>query len=109
MNLILNFILIPKYGAFGAAFTTMITQIFAGGAQMVRVVQRFRFGINSRLLFQFLLYGLTLFSINQFVLESYVENETYRFFFSGFIAAIALVATGLLSVRNISKLLKQTD
>ena len=109
MNLILNFILIPKYGAFGAAFTTMITQIFAGGAQMVRVVQRFRFGINLRLLFQFLLYGLTLFSINQFVLESYVENETYRFFFSGFIAALALVATGLLSVRNISKLLKQTD
>ncbi len=53
INLLLNFYLIPKYGAYGAAFSTMATQVFAGVIQMLYTVRYFRYGVNVAMISQF--------------------------------------------------------
>jgi O-antigen/teichoic acid export membrane protein len=57
LNLLLNFVLIPKYMAFGAALTTMVTQVFAGGAMLLYTVRHFRLSANGTLVRQFALFA----------------------------------------------------
>jgi len=42
LNLILNFILIPKYGAYGAAYASLITQSFSALAQVFIAYKTFK-------------------------------------------------------------------
>ncbi|HKK40226.1 MAG TPA: oligosaccharide flippase family protein [Cryomorphaceae bacterium] len=109
LNLVLNIFLIPYYGAFGAAIATMATQIFAGAAQMFRVVNRFHFGFNQKLIFQFASYGILAFGINLFVIEPWVDNPFYRFLFSALAGGSLLVLTGLFSVHKFMRLLKSNE
>ena len=109
INLILNLFLIPIYGAFGAAIATMSTQIFAGAAQMFRVVWRFKFGINRKLVYQFVAYALATILVNVFILERFVENEYYRFLLSALVGGVFLVVIGLFSVKNFVRLLKNAE
>ena len=41
LNIVFNFILIPKYGALGAAWTTLVTQFFSMLAQLILVKKEF--------------------------------------------------------------------
>jgi len=109
LNLILNFYLIPIYGAFGAAIATMSTQLFAGTAQLVSVVNRFQFGVNVKLLLQFALYtGLAI--IFNLLLESFLPESTLlRFLISAISGALLLVLTGLFSVTKFMRLLKSRE
>jgi O-antigen/teichoic acid export membrane protein len=109
INLILNIYLIPIYGAFGAALATMATQIFAGGGQMIRVVRRFRFGVNYGLLGQFLFYALSAAGLNYFIFERFIEDDFYRFLASASSGALLLFATGLFSIRKFTLLLKSAE
>lgn len=109
VNLILNLFLIPQYGAYGAAVTTMITQIFAGSAQMIRVVRRFEFGFNRILVFQFAAYSITAFSLNVFVLEKYIADDLIRFLSSVLTGGIMLMVSGLFSIRSFIRLLKSAE
>jgi len=46
LNIVLNFILIPKYSAVGAAISSISTQVFTALAQILMVQRRFQFRIN---------------------------------------------------------------
>lgn len=109
LNLILNFYLIPTHGAFGAAIATMATQLFAGFAQLINVVIRFKFGVNSKLLVQFLLYGLFAIASNLFLKSFFSENDLYYFLSSALIGGLLLVATGLFSIHKFIRLLKSNE
>jgi len=109
VNLILNFFLIPRYGAFGAALATMVTQIFAGTAQMLRVVRRFEFGVNQKLVLQFSLYVIAVIALNVFVLEAFIADDLLRFLASVAIGGIMLALTGLFSIKNFIRLLKSAE
>ncbi len=58
LNIVLNFILIPDMGAYGAAIASVVTQSMAGLAQVFIVQRSFRFPVNSGLLIR--MGGLTL-------------------------------------------------
>lgn len=109
LNLFLNFYLIPIHGAFGAAVATMATQLFAGIAQMVSVVIRFKFGVNSKLVLQFVLYAVFAIATNLFLESYFSENALFRFLISAATGGALLIATGLLSVRKLFHLLKGSE
>jgi O-antigen/teichoic acid export membrane protein len=56
INLILNLILIPKYYAFGAAISCLVTQFFAGFSQFLISARIFRFTWDPKLFTRVMIY-----------------------------------------------------
>ncbi len=56
INITLNMILIPKYMAFGAAISAVITQSFVGLCQFIIAARKFKFGFDPRLIFRILVF-----------------------------------------------------
>jgi len=105
LNIILNFALIPRYAAFGAALTTMITQIFAGQMQMLFVIRQFNLGVNMRLVWQFVIFILT-FIVANYMIIIWVESLAFRFFFSAAIGCALLLLSRTIQIRQIWILLR---
>lgn len=63
LNIVLNFILIPKYFVVGCALASLITQIFTSLAQFALAAKTFSFRFNFKLIVQFILYLFILFGI----------------------------------------------
>ena len=105
LNLIFNFILIPKYQAAGAAFTTMITQVFAGGAQLVFVVYAFKLKPNYKLLTGFLAYVI-LFIVVNYLIVSQIGTSFISFLLSAITGGLLLLLTGTISIRSIINFMK---
>src|SRR5690554_2113695 len=105
LNLIFNFILIPKYQAAGAAFTTMITQVFAGGAQLIFVVYAFKLKPNFNLLLSFLLYIIIFIAINYLIVNQ-MDSGFVSFLVSGIAGSLLLLLTGTISIRSIINFMK---
>ena len=55
LNVILNFILIPKFGAFGAAVSSVSTQVVSGVVQVLFAINMFKLKINYKSLIRFIL------------------------------------------------------
>jgi O-antigen/teichoic acid export membrane protein len=109
LNIVLNFYLIPRHGAFGAAIATLATQLFAGAAQLYCVVKRFEFGVNYKLIGQFVLFSVLLFGLN-YTLEIFMAEEPLTaFFVASAGAGILLLLTGLFSVSRFLRILKTAD
>ncbi len=100
LNIILNFILIPKYFAFGAAITTMVTQLITGVLQLLFVVRHFKFGINYRMVGQFALFS-ALFILSQYFMGSLELNGFVQFLLALVMGAILLFISGVLRLRQI--------
>jgi O-antigen/teichoic acid export membrane protein len=58
INILLNFLLIPHYQAFGAAIACLVTQLFAGFSQYAFAAVRFRFRLNFSLIARLAVYIL---------------------------------------------------
>jgi O-antigen/teichoic acid export membrane protein len=56
INILLNFYLIPRYFALGAAVSSMITQFLTAAIQLVMVHRFFKFRVNYKLIGLFLLF-----------------------------------------------------
>lgn len=100
LNVVLNLVLIPKYFAFGAALTTMVTQIFAGVMQLIFVVRHFKFGINYKMISQFALFSLTFIAAN-YLLKIYIGDAFLSFIVSACSGVVLLLATGTVRIRQI--------
>lgn len=105
LNLIFNFILIPAYGAPGAAFTTMTTQIFAGLAQLVFVFIHFKLKVNYALTSRFALF-LIIFTILNYVLLRVMPEGWGALMLSAGMGVGALMLLGIISPRHFVRLLK---
>ena len=105
LNLIFNFILIPKFQAAGAAFTTMITQVFAGGAQLVFVVYAFKLKPNFKLLTSFFAYVILFIAINYLIVNQ-MDAGFIPFLLSAVAGGLLLLLTGTISIRSIINLMK---
>lgn len=86
-SLVVSFILIPKFGAYGAAITCLITQLVAFLLQLVVAVKLFKFTVDRHLLF-LLLPILVIITMAYFV-------SHITWFYGG---AILLAIGGLLTV-----------
>ncbi len=108
INVVLNLILIPKYFAFGAALTTMVTQLFAGLAQLVFVAYHFKFGVNWRMVGQFFLFGFMFLTLN-YLLDLYVPGAFQQMMLAAIGGLLLLLLSGMLRVRKIWAFVKAED
>lgn len=70
LNMILNFYLIPIYGAYGAALSSLITQSFSGLVQVSFAVRIFKITIKKLSVLRFIL-GTGFFALGSFVLVDF--------------------------------------
>lgn len=98
LNIILNFILIPKYGAYGAAMASLVTQSASGIGQVIFTLRLFDVSINARGVIRFFA-GIALVSLSfQFLNELELFNRV--------IAIVLLGLLGLFVSVNLNGVLK---
>lgn len=105
INIGLNFILIPKYLAFGSAISSLITQVITAVAQVFMVQHKFRFRVNYRLLVALIIFVIGVIAFNYFskmLTSSWMVNFVIMLAASGVWAFM----TGLLSVKSMIRILK---
>lgn len=105
VNLVLNFILIPKFQAMGSAVASVITQFVTALIQVFISYKVFKFRLNKRLLFSLLLFILALVFANYFTLSlttSWMLNFLIMLIFSGVLA----FATGMVSPKSVFRFIK---
>ena len=105
LNVGLNLYGIPKYGATGAAITTLITQFFILIVQFIWV---YRMGLVKNELIQklglyVLVYSLTLYGIHLINLSSWMLSFILSCLIGGFISLVI----GLISIRSMHSILSQ--
>ncbi len=111
LNIIFNYILIRKYEAYGSAISSMSTQFLTAIIQLSIAQKIFKFNVNYRLLFAFLIFTLGVIAINY-----YSKTLNFQFFqannwlvnFAIMCSACGLWAfvTGMISIKAIFRLLK---
>ena len=103
--IISNYILIKKYGALGAAITSMTTQFLTAFLQLVIAQGIFKFKVNYRLINTFIIYAIGVIAINY---GSKTLHLYWMFSFAIMVVSCGLWAfvTGLISIKSILRLLK---
>jgi O-antigen/teichoic acid export membrane protein len=105
INLVLNFVLIPKYQALGSAFSSLITQFFTAGIQIYFAYKIFKFKVNLRLIIALLVFivGIIIFNYaSRTFTQNWMINFTIMTAFCGMWAFIS----GLISVKSILRFVK---
>ena len=108
INLIVNFILIPRFYAKGAAIACLATQSFVAVAQIVVAVKLFKLKINYRVIFL-----LSIFTIGMLALSIFIKTLNIEWYI-GFGAIIMVgmifaILIRLLNLRVIYQILKFGD
>ncbi len=108
INIFLNFILIPKYSAAGAAFSSITTQIITAGAQIFMAQKTFNFKKDFKLLFTILGFIISVITIN--ILISHLNIHWISRLLISVLACFTLAfLTKLISIRNIYRILKYEE
>lgn len=105
INVLLNFILIPKYHALGSAISSLVTQMVAGLLQVYICYKVFNFHVNKRLLTSLALFIAGLFFINYFTLNltnEWMINFVIMLTFSGLLAFV----TGMVNPKSVLRFIK---
>ncbi|MEM1121067.1 MAG: oligosaccharide flippase family protein, partial [Bacteroidota bacterium] len=79
LNVLFNFLLIPKYGALGAAITTFFTQGFALISQIFIAKKAFELATDFWLIGRFLLLGITLIGVSSVVPKLGLAHWLFNF------------------------------
>ncbi len=108
MNVGLNLWLIPIMQAFGSAISSLFTQFFVAGIQIIIVKKIFDFKINYLLISKLAIFVLSMIIINR--LSFFMPFAWYYNFLIMTIAGVLLsLAIKLISIKNIIKILKYED
>lgn len=105
INIILNFILIPRYLALGSAISSLVTQFLTGFIQVYISYKVFKFKINKRLLFSLFMFLTGLVLINYFTLHitsRWMFNFIIMLIFSGLLAFV----TGMINLKSVFRFIK---
>ncbi len=108
INLVLNFILVPKYMAFGAAISALCTQVFVGLSQYIIVARKFKLGFDPGLIFKVVVYIAGVFALG---LGSTQIQADWFIRFVGVIAAsvIFAMALNIIDLRAMFKLIRNGE
>ncbi|MEW6467905.1 MAG: oligosaccharide flippase family protein [Bacteroidota bacterium] len=108
VNIILNFILIPHFYAFGSAVSSLITQSLTALLQVIIVQYNFRFRVNFRFLLKLFLFGLGVIVINMLSQRvSYSESAWFiNFIFMVVACGFWAFAIRLVSIKGMFRILK---
>ncbi len=105
INLILNFVLIPHFQAFGSAISSLITQFFTAGIQIYFAVKIFKFKVNTKLLMSLVLFLIGIIAFNflsKFISGNWMLNFVIA---SGSGLAWAFIS-GLINIKSILRFVK---
>jgi len=105
LNIILNYILIQKFEAFGSAISSMFTQFLTAMIQVAIVQKIFKFKVNYRLINIFLTFLIGVIAINY---GSKMLHFDWMVNFCVMVVACGLWAfiTGIVSIKSMFRLLK---
>ena len=105
INLILNFILIPKYYALGSAIASVVTQFLTCLIQVFISYKVFKFHINKGLIISLILFIIGIVFTNYFTMNLttyWVYNFVIMLIFSGLLAFI----TGMINPKSVLRFIK---
>lgn len=101
VNLVLNFTLIPIWGAIGAALATLITQTLAAVAQYIMAKSKINFHIPTRFGIGFIFLPVLL------VLFNFLAKDQFHFSINILISAvISLILLFLLNIFNVKSIVE---
>lgn len=109
VNVVLNFILIPKFQAYGSAISSVVTQLLTGLLQVYICYRVFKFKVNKKLLVSLFFFIVGLFVINYFSKGLFTGGKNvWMLNFSIMLAASVVLAfvTGLVSHKSVLKFIK---
>ncbi|MBX7201973.1 MAG: oligosaccharide flippase family protein [Bacteroidia bacterium] len=105
INLLLNLILIPRFHATGAAFSSLITQSTSAILQMLLAQKLFGFRINKRLIAQVTVFIPACLLI-AWLCSNLFDNWVSGFFLLVFLGTGLAFSIGLLHIKSIYRILK---
>jgi O-antigen/teichoic acid export membrane protein len=106
LNIILNFILIPKFYAIGAAYASFITQTIAALIQIFMAYKLFHFKFNFELISKIVLFVFITFG-STYILKNYTNMFwMINVVIVGCISLLTMVLTGMLNFNSALKLFK---
>lgn len=105
INLILNFILIPRYMAMGSAISSLITQFFTAGIQIYFAYKIFKFKVNVRLIIAIVVFivGIVIFN---YLSRSFTQNWMINFAIMTVFCGLWAFVSGLLNIKSIFRFVK---
>lgn len=109
LNVVLNFILIPKYEVIGAAVATFITQLFMGLAQLILAQYIFKFRVNIPLILRFSALVVTSILAVYFIQKIPTEISWLQILLSGIIIVILGMVFKILEPKALLKILKEKE
>jgi O-antigen/teichoic acid export membrane protein len=105
-NGVLNFILIPTFGAWGAAVTTLITQATAAMLQFYVCNRRFNFQWGG-LFYLKGMFFMTMSFISTWLIFSWLGYGLASFLFAGFLIPLWALISGWVDIKGLKKVWKQ--
>jgi O-antigen/teichoic acid export membrane protein len=105
INLVLNFILIPRYKALGSAYSSLVTQFFTAGIQIYFAYQIFKFKVNVRLIVSLLIFLLGIVIFN-YASRSFTSNWMVNFAIMLAFSGIWAFVSGLINLKSIFRFIK---
>jgi O-antigen/teichoic acid export membrane protein len=106
MNIVLNYILIPKYEVVGCAMASLITQVFTSLAQFILATKTFSFKVNIKLIIQFSFYILFMLGALKLLKTSDLTISVQAVFAFVFFL-VFIMFSGIVGPRSIRNLLKE--
>jgi O-antigen/teichoic acid export membrane protein len=98
LNVILNFILIPKHGAFGAAIATFTTQLLIAFFYFSSVWKQFQLHFQSRELLRYSVYGA--WCLGAAWVSYQVQIDHFRFFTFIGLLILGMLLLGLIPIKT---------
>lgn len=108
INIAMNMILIPKLSAVGAAYSSIVTQIFTAGAQLYMVQKAFQFKINFSFILRTLLFIGLCIVMNVFILRLGLF-WMYQFIVSASACFILAFGLRLIHIRNLYRIVRYDE
>lgn len=108
INVVMNLILIPRFSAVGAAISSICTQLFTAGAQIIMSKKTFAFKTNVKLIASVFAFIILCIVINWSVYQLQM-NWISRFVIAASGCFAVAMATKLISIRNIYRILKYEE
>jgi len=108
MNIILNFLLIPRYKAYGAAVSSLTTQSYMAIAQIVVAMRKFNFSIDWKLIIRLGSFTGAIFILGWFS-STYIPNWYAACLFLAVISIVCSFLIGLLNIKDLYRVIRFGD
>lgn len=106
VNILLNFILIPRFYAVGSCYASITAQFLTSGIQVLLAVRIFKFKTNYNYLFKLLLFVIIVVVTGIFV-KMVFSKWMYNLILMGVVCVVAVFALRLMTIKSLLSLVKK--